>query len=207
LARFLAQLERLRQVERAGLGTGLGGPADALRGTLLGAALAGALFTAALSFGLHLISADAPATHRVLATPAHTALLARDGAELSIAPQRGATHLSVPLRRVPGRSAPEAVDVVLLDADGERLDRTRWKPGAETALELQGAPATLDGPWRLRLEARQAEPGSPPALYLPADGLRWLRREGSSVHAWVGVPWACGSRPAWARPGCCCSPA
>jgi hypothetical protein len=87
------------------------------------------------------------------------------------------------------------VDVVLLDADGERLDRTRWKPGAETALELQGAPATLDGPWRLRLEARQAEPGSPPALYLPADGLRWLRREGSSVHAalqmwlWATAGW------------------
>lgn len=195
LARFLAQLERLRQVERAGLGTGLGGPADALRGTLLGSALAGALFTAALSFGLHLASADAPATHRVLNAPAHTALLARDGTELPIAPQRGATHLSVPLRRVPGRPTPNAVEVILLDAGGQRLARTRWRPGAETALELHGVRANRGERWRLRLEVRPAAPDAPPALYLPANGLRWMRDEGSSVHAalqmwlWATAGW------------------
>lgn len=195
LARFLAQLERLRQVERAGLGTGLGGPADAFRGSMLGGALAGALFTGALSFGLHQLSADAPATHRALAAPPHDALLARNGAELAIAPPSRATHLSVPLRRVPGRPTPEAVQLVLLDAAGGRLARAPWQPGTEVLIPLQNPDATAGGSWRLRVESDQPASDRAPALYLPADGLRWLHVEGSSVHAalqmwlWATAGW------------------
>lgn len=195
LARFLAQLERLRQVERSGLGTGVGGPADALRGTLLGAALSGALFAVALSFGLHLLSADAPVTYRVLESSAHGTLLARDGAELALSPPPGATHLTVPLRRIPGRPAPEQVNLVLLDAANARLAETPWRPGDETLLQWPADSAGSGAPRTLRLEVQSAGANAPPALYLPGDSLRWQRAEGSSLHAalqmwlWATAGW------------------
>ncbi len=202
LARFLAQLERLRQVERAGLGTGLGGPADALRGALLGAALAGALFAALLSGGLHLASAAVPPTHRALESPSHTALLARDGAALDLRVARGATHLAVPLRRVPGRPAPDELWVSLRDAGGAPLVRARWRPGAETLLALPGGTGQAPSPptlsLALSLELGSEDVARTPALYVPADGLRWLRREPSAASAALALwLWATTGWLAW----------
>lgn len=193
LARLNLHLERLRQAERESLGSGSGGPASALRGSLLGGIFAGALYFGGLAVLCASLHGTPPAPRIVVENVEHPAGIEVAGrAEQALDAPASATHLAVPLRNMPGRPLPERVIVELMQAGaGGTISSAEWRPGVPLELEFPGSPETAA---RVRWGGTAAAPG----VYLPSDSLTWLR-VGDSVwlDALLAWTWSLLAWSAW----------